>query len=47
MPDSPEAETKLGMVDLAKALDNGGIIGFTQSFVEDLQKINPEIINNL
>lgn len=31
-------ETKVGMVELADALDKGGIVGFTRSFVNDLEK---------
>ena len=31
-------ETKVGMVDLAHALDKNGIVGFTRSFVNDLEK---------
>ena len=38
MADSENAEPKVGMVDLAKALDNEGMIGFTRAFVDDLQK---------
>ena len=38
MADSENAEQKVGMVDLAKALDNEGMVGFTRAFVEDLEK---------
>ena len=31
-------ETKVGMVELAEALDKGGIVEFTRSFVKDLEK---------
>ena len=31
-------ETKVGMVDLANALDNEGMVEFTRSFVKDLEK---------
>ena len=31
-------ETKVGMVELAEAIDKGGIVEFTRSFVKDLEK---------
>jgi len=38
MPDSKNTEPKVGMVELAEALDNEGIVNLTRSFVDDLQK---------
>ena len=38
MADSKNAEQEVGMVDLAKALDKEGMVGFTRSFVDDLEK---------